>query len=280
MFAPLHQLPDDDEYNIPRSPSEAEEEEEEGNAKRFLPCLTKVTLLGTLFLVLLMSVLLVGDISSRSSPICQAEVIIVRHGEKPADSSDNGLSMVGHARAVYISNCSLHVSRILDRGPPNRLVAARTEPGKSSRAFDTLLPLSEQLGLPVESSIGKKDMSSLLLLLSSLSCGDTALVSWHHELIPDIVRSLGAPNAEDFAAWPDQCPSESWPEPSWLPGNSVCYDEVWKVRITAAGKTAGRRKKKLKGKLRGWYAGNVERFQQGFAGVAGGRCRQDFQRIS
>ena len=108
-----------------------------------------------------------------------AYVVIMRHGERSLDKSDNGLTEDGTKRALYINKCVSHkgASAAFPLGAPTHLLASTRGKDGSHRPVDTLSPLAKTLKLP----IGKADMFDIyapLTKLSSLAAGDTLLVVW------------------------------------------------------------------------------------------------------
>ena len=152
---------------------------------------------------------------------CHGTVIIIRHCEK--GSIREHCNTIGFERAEYIS--SLFGSEPEARWPaPSYLFALA--PGERHNTYvnnwrevETIQPLSDKIGVPIYTSFGmdhKKDFAKHLfqMLRSGEMCGKVALVSWKHEDIPHLARSLGC--GPD-----DGCPK------SWASDND--FDSTWQV---------------------------------------------------
>ncbi len=152
---------------------------------------------------------------------CQGTVIIIRHCEK--GSIREHCDTMGFERAHYIS--TLFGAEAEARWPaPSYLFALA--PGErhnkhvnNYREVETLQPLSDKIGVPIDSSFGmdnKKDFSDHIfsLLRSGKMCGKVALISWKHQDIPHLARSLGCGPA-------DGCPK------TWASSND--FDSTWQI---------------------------------------------------
>lgn len=119
------------------------------------------------------------------------KVILVRHGEEPLGDEGRELSEVGWARARGLSQLFAGESI-------TRLVALKPHKKKGSiRSIQTLQPISETLGLTVESPYTRDEVSDLVQMLSSDSQydGQVVLVAWQHETLADVAHELGADEA-------------------------------------------------------------------------------------
>lgn len=149
-------------------------------------------------------------------------ITIIRHGEKPDEDDptrpplgidhegrpdEHSLIPQGWTRAGAL--CALLTSEEV-RPPfvrPTVLVASALEPGESRRNLDTLLPLSQRLGLPVSTPAAKGEEERLVEHVLA-QAGADVLVCWSHEEIGQITTGLAAalgaadlpPAAEH---WPD-----------------------------------------------------------------------------
>src|SRR6476659_2168979 len=88
-----------------------------------------------------------------------AQVIIIRHGEKP-DPEGAELSLKGRERAAALVPYFLGDSDVLEFGPPVAIYAqAQNEKKKESsvRSIQTVTPLAEALHLEVNHSIKRDD---------------------------------------------------------------------------------------------------------------------------
>jgi hypothetical protein len=151
-------------------------------------------------------------------------IMIVRHAEKPADDRHgvrpNGehdrhsLSVAGWTRAGAL--VALFAPQ---RGEPTAglarpaaIHASGHGGGGSRRPVQTVTPLADRLGLDVHHHLLIGQEAELAGELTAHR--GPALVAWHHEAIPALVRAIG----------PAECP-KAWPDDR--------YDVVW--TLTADG---------------------------------------------
>ena len=141
--------------------------------------------------------------SSGSPALAQAVVLIIRHAEKP-DHGD-GLAPAGVARANAYVNYFEHYS--LAGASPIRLTAlfAAADSSSSHRPYLTILPLSQAIGLPINTDYKDNDYAKLADALQSTDHGRAILICWHQGNIPGLVRALGA-DPDDLL------PDGNWPE--------------------------------------------------------------------
>lgn len=105
--------------------------------------------------------------------------MLVRHAEKTSNAPDAELSPEGIARAKRIAT-------MLARSNVTRLVATDVK-----RTQQTLAPLAEQLGRPVEVRPAR-DVDALVEELRASPDGAVVAVAHHSNGLPRIVRGLGA----------------------------------------------------------------------------------------
>jgi hypothetical protein len=152
---------------------------------------------------------------------CQATMILVRHCEK--GSIREHCNAIGFERSNYIA--SLFGNNPEARWPaPSYLFAlAPGERHKKNvnnwREVETLQPLSDKTGVPIDYSFGmnsKKEFASHVfsMLRNSEMCGKVALVSWKHDDLPHLARSIGC--GPD-----DGCPL------NWASDND--FDSTWQI---------------------------------------------------
>jgi hypothetical protein len=123
-----------------------------------------------------------------------AEVIVIRHGEKPADKGAKHLSPAGEKRAKALVPFLKENGTLMQHGPPVALFATKkTKNGRGQRPGETLQPLAKSLKIPIQKPYESEDAGALAkLILSNPSYdGKTVLVCWTHEFIPSLVEALG-----------------------------------------------------------------------------------------
>ena len=64
----------------------------------------------------------------------------------------------------------------------------------SSLPFETVLPLSQAVGVPIDQSYADQDYGALALILpgSEKYQGKSVLICWHHGNIPSLLNAIGA----------------------------------------------------------------------------------------
>ena len=139
-----------------------------------------------------------------------ATILLIRHGEKPWAGSH--LSMLGVERAKALPR----LFGGANEAPPHNLprpdaLFAAAPKKKSNRPKETLIPLSEALGLPIDAHYSDDDGGGLAKrLLGGGFAGKVVLVSWRHDNLPALAKALGA--TPPYKKWPDEQ-----------------YDRVWRI---------------------------------------------------
>ena len=133
-----------------------------------------------------------------------AQIILIRHADKPADSKDPHLSPAGVQRAERLVSF-IATDRAMTRfGLPVAVFATRTtKDGNGQRTQETVAPLAKVLELPVQTPFLGKEYAALaqLILADSAYAGKTVLICWNHEEIPQLAGALGVTAAP--AKWKD-----------------------------------------------------------------------------
>ncbi len=160
----------------------------------------------TLFLGLLLGLSSSAAAAARprqeSSGLKSAVILIIRHAEKP--DSGNGLSPAGKQRAQayvnYFTNFTVNSEALkLD------WLFATADSKESHRPRLTLEPLSQALGLRLDTKFKDRQTAALVKEIRSQPPGNHILICWHHGEIPQLVRALGADPAKllPHGQWPD-----------------------------------------------------------------------------
>ena len=138
----------------------------------------------------------------KSSGLSNAVVLIVRHGEKPADGRE--LTAVGQARANALAG---YFKEFKLDGQPLKLdcLLAAADSKVSERPRLTLEPTSKLLGLPINTSFDDTQFKKMAEEIRSKPPGRRILICWHHGEIPQLVQALGADPDRLFpqGKWPD-----------------------------------------------------------------------------
>jgi hypothetical protein len=142
-----------------------------------------------------------------------AEIIIIRHAEKPPEGSH--LSLAGRERAAALVPYFLETPELLEFKTPVAIYAQAPKNGTSSvRAIETIKPLADTLKLPINEPYVRDDYRKLVAEIMARKDyeGHTVLICWEHKMILDIAKELGVENV----------PS-NWP--------AGTYDRTWVVRF-------------------------------------------------
>ena len=120
------------------------------------------------------------------------KVVIIRHGEKPADKSDGGdnLSCQGQNRALQLP--AVLIKKI---GKPDYTYVPALKLDKStthSRMFQTVTPFAVKYGLTINSKYDESESNDVAK--SVLKKSGTVLMVWEHSAIPDLATALGVNN--------------------------------------------------------------------------------------
>jgi len=120
------------------------------------------------------------------------QIVILRHGEKPANPSDPNLTAQGEQRAAMLAGA---IPRLFP--DPDFIFAAATSKN-SNRPVETITPTAKALNLPVNDSISADgyDLLAQDLLTEPQYAGKLIIVCWHHGEIPDLGLGLKIPAAE------------------------------------------------------------------------------------
>lgn len=155
-------------------------------------------------------------------------VYLIRHGEKPADGGD-GLSAQGMDRAQCLKNVfgpssQYDIGYILAQDykaggcPPlpwslivNLLLTVSD--GSRMRPYDTVLPLSQELGLTVDHHCDRDDPDCVNDAVKSYTGSGNILICWEHKELTDIVEALGA-KSKNAPTYPDDSYNIIWTDPS------------------------------------------------------------------
>ena len=132
------------------------------------------------------------DGSAKNSFDKNLKVMIIRHGEKPADNSNGGdnLSCQGQNRALQ-----LPVVLIKKMGKPDYTYVPALKLDKNtahSRMFQTVTPFAVKYNLSINSKYQADDFAGAAK--SVLKKNGTVLMVWSHSEMPDLASALGVDN--------------------------------------------------------------------------------------
>ena len=123
-----------------------------------------------------------------------AQIIVIRHADKPADPKDPHLSRAGVQRAERLVPFITTDPAMTRFGLPVAVFATRTtKDDNGQRTQETVAPVARVLKLPVQTPFLGKDYAALahLILADSAYAWKTVLICWNHEEIPQLAAALG-----------------------------------------------------------------------------------------
>ena len=123
-----------------------------------------------------------------------AEIILIRHAEKPPEEANLHLAQKGRERARALVPLLTQKAVFITNGPPAALFAARPTPrGHGQRTSETLEPLASALGLTVQTPYSSGEYASLArqILKDPRLDGKTVVICWVHESLPELAEALG-----------------------------------------------------------------------------------------
>lgn len=140
-----------------------------------------------------------------------AQVLLIRHAEKPSSGDD--LSQQGYERAQAYVNYFETNPTVTRYGTPVAIYAmAQSNEDTSLRSIETVTPLAEALGLSVLANYAKDDVEALAneILSAPAYDGKMVLICWEHKMLDKIAAQLGVN-----------------PEPASYPGDA--FNWVWEI---------------------------------------------------
>jgi hypothetical protein len=139
---------------------------------------------------------LVALLFSATSAWCMpAQIVIIRHAEKPA--SGNELSARGFQRAQALPQFFKNNTIVTEFGPPVAIFAMKPGSDEGSvRAIETVSPLATSLGLPIQENIVRDDLQTLVDTIKNDPTydGKMVLICWEHKVIPQLAADFGLQN--------------------------------------------------------------------------------------
>jgi hypothetical protein len=145
--------------------------------------------------IVLASVLLApAPIHSLVPRLPPAQIILIRHAEKPADQEDPHLSRAGVTRAARLASFITTDPTMTRFGVPVAVFATRTtKRGNGQRTQETVAPLARALRLPVQTPVLSRNYAALAkrILANPAYAGKCVLICWNREEISQLAGALG-----------------------------------------------------------------------------------------
>ena len=127
-----------------------------------------------------------------------AQVVIIRHGEKPPEGDE--LDERGWQRARALVEFFKSSPRVTRHGAPAAIYAMDPKAGGGSlRPIQTVTPLAQSLGLGIDHRYKKDQLPELVKLIMEdrRLDGRMVLVCWEHKVIPTLLRDFGWSSGPD-----------------------------------------------------------------------------------
>ena len=141
-----------------------------------------------------------------------AQIMLIRHAEKPADRHDPRLASAGRLRAQAWAD---YFTASPARTPDALFAAKPSRKRPSVRPIETLEPLATRLHLKIQCPEESADFAKLAqqLLTDPRWRGKKVVVCWVHQQLPQFARALGVK--------PEPLP---WKEDDYRSGYLVTFD--------------------------------------------------------
>jgi hypothetical protein len=141
-----------------------------------------------------------------------AQVLLIRHGEKPPSGDD--LSPRGWQRAYALVGYFEHNPAVTQFGTPAAIYAMgpKNSIDSSMRPVETVTPLAVALNLPIRSQYTKQEIQPLVeeIMMTPQYNGQMVLICWEHDMISGIAQLFGV-----------SPPPQAW--------SDAVFDQVWKI---------------------------------------------------
>jgi hypothetical protein len=136
-----------------------------------------------------------------------AQVILIRHAEKPEQGDD--LSLKGRERAAALVPYFLETPAVLEHQTPAAIYAqGPSEKHRSKRAVESVNGLARALKLQVK-EYHRGDYAKMVeeIMANPNYEGKTVLICWEHNLIPEIAAAFGVTAPPK---WPGKAFDRTW----------------------------------------------------------------------
>ena len=140
------------------------------------------------------SLLLLWSLATQTLLARPAQIILIRHGDKPAEVTDAHLSPKGRDRARAFSSLVTTNRMLLTNGLPVAVFAAKPKENDNGiRASETVEPLAKELKLTIQTPYRKTEYEALArsILDNHEYDGKTVVICWVHTYLPEMAREFG-----------------------------------------------------------------------------------------
>ncbi len=149
-----------------------------------------------------------------------AQVILIRHAEKPAEGT--GLSAQGFKRADALVNFFKTEAAVTRYGTPVAIYAAAPKNEDSSiRSIQTVTPLAQAIKVKIDDRFTRGQTNKIVrdLMENPAYDGRMVLICWQHTNLVEIAQNLALYNSSPRVSIP-----QLWPDDA--------YDRVWILDLT------------------------------------------------
>ena len=140
-----------------------------------------------------------------------AQIILLRHAEKPEDKDAVHLSARGEERARALVALLGRSSPFTSNAAVAALFATRvTKHDHSHRTGETLTPTSRELGLPIQLAVDSDNVSAMAASVRSRAeyRGRTVIICWTHHDLAQLAAALGI--RPEPPAWKEKVFDRLW----------------------------------------------------------------------
>jgi hypothetical protein len=148
---------------------------------------------------------LFGLFGANLASAAPAQVVILRHGEKPKTGIN--LDRRGYLRADMLPLLFLTDPVLTRYGEPVAIYPMKeAAPDTSNRAVETVTPLAQMLGIGLENLFTIDQIAPLVnaIMTNPDYDGKTVVICWEHGMIPSIVEQFG------YDAGPKKWPGDEY----------------------------------------------------------------------
>jgi phosphohistidine phosphatase SixA len=127
----------------------------------------------------------------------KGQILLMRHAEKADDPLNPNLSPVGRDRAQRLAQY------VPGKVRQARFLFASAASKHSVRPIQTLQPLSEKIGVQIDSTFADQDYEALAhkILNDPSYDGKLVVICWHHGNIPPLAHELKAKSGDYPNPW-------------------------------------------------------------------------------
>lgn len=148
--------------------------------------------------LIFLSVISISSLFLLEAPLnaVPAQVVILRHAEKPPEGDE--LDLKGRARAAALAPYFIGSSMVFQFGTPVAIFAQKPDRKHTSlRPIQTITPLASSLNLSVNTSYEQDQYPEMAteILTNVKYDGKLVIICWSHDVIPEMSKTFGVVDA-------------------------------------------------------------------------------------